>query len=155
MSDPADRPNVITYPPLVYLAVLVIGLVLDWVWPLRLSLPTWARWGGVAAMLAAVAFGGLGRFGFARARTNANPMQPATALVTSGAFRWSRNPMYVGMTALLVGIALWSQNAWVLILLVPALAVMHWGVVLREERYLVRKFGAEYDAYRARVRRYF
>ena len=58
------------------------------------------------------------------------------------------------MTALLVGFSLATRMAWALILLAPVLAIMHWGVVLREERYLTRKFGAEYEAYRAQVRRY-
>ena len=154
MADPIDRPNVLAPPPLIYLAVLVLAFVLDAVLPLRLSLPPVVRWSGTAVMLVAVVLGGVGRFAFARVRTSANPMQPATTLVTSGAYRWSRNPMYVGMTALLVGFALTTRMAWVLILLVPALTVMHWGVVLREERYLTGKFGAEYETYRARVRRY-
>ena len=152
--DPNDRPGVVALPPLIYLAALILAFALDFVFPLRPSLPPVVRGVGVGLMVVAVALGGLARAQFVRARTNVNPMQAATSLVTRGAFRWSRNPMYLGMTGLLVGFALATRMAWALILLVPVLGIMHWGVVLREERYLARKFGAEYEAYRSRVRRY-
>lgn len=152
--ESSDRPGVVALPPLLYLAGVIAAVVLDAVFPLRLSLPPVVRWVGAGLALVAVAFGGFARVSFARARTSANPTQPATALVTSGAFRWSRNPMYVGMTALVIGAAFIARSAWFLIALVPVLAIMHWGVVLREERYLVRRFGGDYEAYRSRVRRY-
>jgi protein-S-isoprenylcysteine O-methyltransferase Ste14 len=150
----ADRPGVIALPPLIYLAALIAGVLLQRVLPLTLPVPTAARWAGGALIAAGVALGIAGRAAFARAGTNANPMEPATALVTSGLYQRTRNPMYVGMTLLLVGLALAVRSGWLLVVLAPVLAVMHWGVVRREERYLARKFGAEYEAYRARVRRY-
>jgi protein-S-isoprenylcysteine O-methyltransferase Ste14 len=152
--DPNDRPNVVALPPLIYLVGLIAAFVLNAIFPLTLTLPPTVRWAGVGLMVAAIALAVAARRAFVRAGTNVNPMQPSTALVASGPFRWSRNPMYVGMTTLLVGFALTTRMTWALILLVPVLAIMHWGVVLREERYLARKFGVEYDVYRAAVRRY-
>ncbi len=154
MADPADRPNVIALPPLVYVAALIAGYVLQALFPLTMPLPSLVRWTGAGVILVSLAFGVPGRAAFARAGTEANPFRPSTTLVTSGPYRFSRNPMYVGMTGLLVGLALITRIGWLLILLVPVLGVMHWGVVRREERYLGRKFGPEYEAYRSRVRRY-
>jgi len=119
-----------------------------------MPLPSLVRWTGAGVILVSLAFGVPGRAAFARAGTEVNPFRPSTALVTSGPYRFSRNPMYVGVTGLLVGLALITRIGWLLILLVPVLGVMHRGVVRREERYLGRKFGSEYDAYRSRVRRY-
>ena len=154
MTDPSDKPNVVALPPRIYLAALVGTFVMNALLPLRLPVGTLVGWAGGGLMVAAVGLAITARRAFARAGTNVNPMQPATAIVASGPYRWTRNPMYAGMTALLVGFSLATRMAWALILLAPVLAIMHWGVVLREERYLTRKFGAEYEAYRAQVRRY-
>jgi len=153
-TDPADRPGVIGLPPLIYLVALVVALVVNAIVPLRLSVPTVLRWLGGVLMVGAIALAMVARTTFTRAGTNVNPAEPALKVVTWGPFGWTRNPMYLSLTILTIGFALCTRIAWVLIVLVPVLPLMHWGVVLREERYLSRKFGAEYDAYRARVRRY-
>jgi protein-S-isoprenylcysteine O-methyltransferase Ste14 len=89
-----------------------------------------------------------------RAGTNIRPDQPTLALVTDGAFRFSRNPLYLAAAGLYVGVALLVHALWPLVLLIPMLAVLQWGVVAREERYLEAKFGDAYRAYKARVRRW-
>ena len=155
MDEAADRPGVIAPPPLIYLAALVVGMVAQMLQPLILPVPPVARWLGGALALAAVAVGVTARNAFASAGTSVNPYQPATSLVTAGPFRFSRNPICVGMTTLYAGGLLMMRNGWMLILLPILLVLMHLGVVLREERYLGKKFGADYAAYRAKVRRYF
>jgi protein-S-isoprenylcysteine O-methyltransferase Ste14 len=155
MTDRADRPDVIAPPPLIYLAALIGGIALHWLIPLALPIPVAARWAGAALLVSGFALGATGRREFAKAGTHVNPMKPTTVLVRSRPFTISRNPMYVAMGVAFTGIALLTRVAWLLILLPPVLALMHWGVVRREERYLAHKFGAEYEAYRARVRRYF
>lgn len=92
--------------------------------------------------------------GFARQKTTIIPDKPANALVLDGPFRFTRNPLYLAMALLTVGAALWLNTWWVLILLVPAVALIDRYVIAREEAYLRRRFGAEYDAYTARVRRW-
>jgi len=74
--------------------------------------------------------------------------------VVTGPFRLSRNPLYLALTLMYVGLALLANALWVLVLLMPLLFMVHFGVVRREERYLERKFGDAYRAYRSRVRRY-
>jgi protein-S-isoprenylcysteine O-methyltransferase Ste14 len=154
MTDPTDRPGVLVLPPLLYLAALVTALVLQWFVPITLPLPLLVRCMGGILLVAGVAFGGAGRRAFTKAGTNVNPMQPATVIVSSGAYRVSRNPMYVGMAVALFGLAILTRIGWLLVVLLPVLVTMHWGVIRREERYLERKFGAEYLAFRSRVRRY-
>lgn len=149
-----DRPGVIALPPLIYLVTIVLAFVLALLIPLRLSIPVVIRWVAGIIVVAGMGVAVVGRRAFERAGTNVNPMEPSTKLVLSGPYRFTRNPMYVGMAIATVALAVATVNGWLLILLVPTWAVMHWGVILREERYLTRKFGAEYEAYRRRVRRY-
>jgi len=89
-----------------------------------------------------------------RAGTNIRPDQPTLAVVSDGPFRFTRNPLYLALTGLYVGITLLADALWPLLLLVPVLVVLQWGVVAREERYLEAKFGEPYRAYKARVRRW-
>ena len=86
--------------------------------------------------------------------TNVNPMQPTLAVVTTDIFAHVRNPMYEGGTFLLIGLALIFGSDWMLILLAPMLLLLHFGVVLREECYLNRKFGDAYRHYTNEVPRY-
>ena len=154
MTESADRPGIVAPPPLLYLGALAAAFLLRWFWPL----PFWGRevavWVGIALVLVGLAIGVWGRQTMVRAGTNVDPRRPATAVVTSGPFRFSRNPLYVGLTLIYLGITTALDTAWGLVLVVPLLVVMHQGVVRREERYLERKFGDGYRQYRAAVRRY-
>ena len=149
-----DHPGVIALPPLIYLAAILVGALLHWVLPFTIPVPTPGRWIAAAVIAACVAYASWARVTFTRAGTNVNPTQPALVLVEAGPFRSSRNPMYVAMAIALFALGFATRVGWYFVLLAPVLALMHWGVVLREERYLSRKFGAPYDAYRQRVRRY-
>jgi protein-S-isoprenylcysteine O-methyltransferase Ste14 len=91
---------------------------------------------------------------FRRIGTNVNPFRPTSALATSGVFTWTRNPMYVGANLVLFGIAIGFAVDWVLLLLVVNLPLIHYGIILREERYLEQKFGDEYHRYKTKVPRY-
>ena len=91
---------------------------------------------------------------FRRARTSFSTFAPATHLVTRGSYRLSRNPGYVALSLLYLGIGVAADNLWIVAGLVPILIVMHYGVILREEQYLERAFGEEYLQYKASVRRW-
>ena len=92
--------------------------------------------------------------GFHAAGTHVEPWKPANALVTDGIFVWLRNPMYVGLTLFLVALSLALASDWILVMTIGFVLVIHFGVVLREERYLEAKFGDAYRQYKARVPRY-
>src|SRR4029077_9806432 len=91
---------------------------------------------------------------FRRIGTNTRPSQPTLALATTGIFTWTRNPMYVGGSLALLGIAIGFALDWVILLLAASLPLVHYGIILREERYLERKFGDEYRRYKTKVPRY-
>ena len=156
MNEPksTDNPGVVAFPGTLYAAAFAIAYGLNLKWPLEVLPQPAARWIGMAlcAIGAALILWGIATM--RRARTNIYPGLPATALVSDGPFRFTRNPLYVALTILFAGLALEVDMAWGFIVLVPLLLVMHYGVIRREERYLEGKFGEAYRAYRARVRRY-
>ena len=149
-----DTASVIARPPLIYLTALVIGLVLRALAPtpflphgvgyvlgaILIVIAVWLLFWGVRVMRGA--------------GTSEKTDVPTTALVTTGPFQFSRNPLSVSLTLLSLGIALAAQSLWALALLIVVLAVMQRGVIDREERYLERKFGADYLRYKERVRRW-
>jgi protein-S-isoprenylcysteine O-methyltransferase Ste14 len=109
---------------------------------------------GVAFLLLPSVLGFAAFRAMRRARTSVNPYRPTTVLLTEGPFRVSRNPMYLGMAVQYVGLALLFNSLWAMVLLPLALVIVHLSVIKREERYLERKFGEEYRAYKAKVRRW-
>jgi protein-S-isoprenylcysteine O-methyltransferase Ste14 len=154
----SDTPGVIAPPPLIALATILIGLAIDWLFPayaLTVLAGRTTRWtvGGVL-IAAGGALAWAAERQFKRAGTNVPPWKPALRLATGGIYRWMRNPMYVGLGLLVAGIAIALASDWTLVMLVPAALVLHFGVVLREERYLAAKFGEDYLDYKARVPRY-
>jgi protein-S-isoprenylcysteine O-methyltransferase Ste14 len=151
----ADHPGVVVMPPFLYLGVFLVAVAVQWLVPLRIF-PTAAVAVtlGLTLAVVAIAVARWGRRTMTAAGTNVRPTRPATTIVTAGPFRFSRNPLYVALTLLYVGLTTAVNTWWGVVLLVPLLTTMHFGVVLREERYLERKFGESYRAYRSRVRRY-
>ena len=91
---------------------------------------------------------------FRKVSTSFSTFEPATHLVTRGPYRLSRNPGYLALSLLYVGIGVAADNLWIVAGLVPILIVMHYGVIFREEQYLERAFGEEYLQYKASVRRW-
>lgn len=154
-AAPVDSPGVVVFPPLLYAGTLLLGVLMHFLVPLPVALPSLAaRVLGVAVLAASAFLARRAEAAMRRAGTNVRPDKPTTALATDGPFRYSRNPLYLATTGLYVGVALLIPAIWPLLLLMPLLFVLHWGVIAREERYLGAKFGAPYDAYRARVRRW-
>ncbi len=155
-SDAATvRP--ITRPPLLFLGCLILGFVLDRVLPLpfRLSqtaLVCWVAGGGLVAL--GVAMFAVGVRNFSRASTPVPSTQPVRALVITGVHGVSRNPIYVGMFLLYVGIGLVALSPWMLVLTLSIVIIMRYGVVAREEAYLERRFGDAYRDYKTHVRRW-
>src|ERR1041384_5522854 len=144
-----DIPGVIALPPLLYAIPWLVSVGLHALYPVHVLANRPARViGGVGTALA-IALALWGGRTMHRAETDPNPFHPATALVVDGPFRWSRNPLYVSLTLFYVGLTLLVNALWPLVLLPAILVVVQKGVVEREERYLERKFGARYQAYRA------
>lgn len=149
-----DRPAVIAHPPVLFGGALLTGAALDWLIPLPMLVPAAGRAPGIALIVVGLALAGWCVRLFRRAGTSLPTHRAATALVTDGPYRLSRNPIYVALTTLSIGVALWSNSAWMLGLLIPTFVLLNIGVIGPEERYLEAKFGDAYRGYRARVRRW-
>ncbi len=153
-ADAPDNADAIALPPLIYGAALAIGLVLHGIYPIAFLRQRLAVWVGVALIGVSIVIVGSALRAMARAKTPFDIRKPTTAVVTDGAFRYSRNPMYVSLTLLYLGIASLVNTLWLVLLLVPLMVVIQRGVVRREERYLEGKFGQDYGQYKRQVRRW-
>lgn len=160
MSDADSQPpapasaGVKTPPPLIYAGFFLVGAALHWAWPWPLLFPN-SMILGLVTVLAGFALVVFCAMAFRRAGTPLRPDLPTEALIEAGLYRFSRNPIYIGLTVIYLGAALAVASWWPLLLLPVLLALMNYGVILREERYLAAKFGDAYHEYRRRVRRWF
>lgn len=152
--DPTDNAGVLAPAPVFFGAAVAIGFLLEWLFPTWLLTFSYSAAVGFFLIAASVVLVVFAVLPLVRARTAFDARRPTTSIVTGGAFSFSRNPTYLALAALQVGLGLLSQSLWIIITAVAAVAITHWGVVLREERYLERKFGKEYRSYAARVRRW-
>lgn len=152
--QPKDSPGVIAFPPLLFLISLAIGVGIYFIHPAPLSprLPLRILGGAFAAIAGSVAL--LARAQMVKAGTNVNPSLPATAIVSGGPYRFTRNPMYLSLCLLHLGIGLLLCDAAPSLMALALAAVLNWGVIIREELYLERKFGTVYSDYRRQVRRW-
>ena len=152
----SDTPGVIAPPPLIYLSGLLVALLIElsWrrtytglPWELRLGLVAVLGSAGLSLVVSAIHC-------FHKAKTNARPWLPTTALVTDGVYAFTRNPMYVAMTCFYLTAALLADSLPALALLPLVLLTIRYGVIAREERYLLAKFGDSYRDYMQKVARW-
>ncbi len=148
------RERRIAPPAFIYLIALAIGLLVHWLYPIQVLPTPFAI--GIGLLLIAVAGPiALSTFrAYSRAKTTFLFSEPTSAIVTDGPYRFSRNPGYISLTLLFGGIGFLVNSLWVLLMLVPAVIVIHFGIIKREERYLEVKFGDEYREYKTTVRRW-
>jgi len=149
-----ENPSGAVHPSVLLLLWAVLGVGLGLLRPLHL--PAWPGLGLVGKLLA---LGGAllvvwSFLEFRRNRTTLEHKRASTALVTRGPYRISRHPIYLGLVAILFGIAIRNDNAWLALLAVGFAVAVHYFTILREEAYLEREFGDDYRAYRASVRRW-
>lgn len=150
-----DNPGVIVMPPILFLGALGLSYIFDWLWPVALLSTFLQLLGGAVLIVPGLVFMTNALRGFSAAGTNAPPNKPATALVTSGIYGFSRNPIYLGMIFLYLGLGTMGDNLYAVFLLAPVLLILRYGVIGREETYLEGKFGQDYLDYKAAVKRWF
>lgn len=144
-------------PPLVLVAVFAVGIALATVYVPLVAVPIPGhKYAAAALVLAGLLLALIGVLQFRRARTTVNPMSPAktSALVSSGIYRWSRNPMYLGMVLLLLGVAAWGSTLAGYLLVLAFCWFLTRFQILPEERALLAAFGQEFAQYMVRVRRW-
>jgi len=149
-----DSPGVIMLPPVLYIGTSLFGVGLHFFKPVQLSSYVWVRIAGGALALSSGLMAQWAARTMKRAGTNILPTRPTLSIVTEGPFRFTRNPLYVTNALFYVGLTLVFNLVWPLVLLIPMLVTIDWGIVRREERYLEAKFGEAYLVYKARVRRW-
>lgn len=155
-SGKPDSPNVNLFPPIIFVICLAAGIVVQfWLRSGPLIVPRAAAlYAGIAVAVAGLLFQGLGLMGFKRRGVDVRTNRPASSLVTGDAHRFSRNPMYVGFVVILAGIGIAADSLPMLLAAIPMFLYLDWLVIPREERYLSRAFGEDYEAYCRTVRRW-
>lgn len=154
IMSPEDHADVIAWPPLIFGLHVVAGGIAHWLWPVPL-MPDWpARLAGAVLVISSGSLATWAKRAMERAGTTIKPDLPTTALVADGPFRLTRNPMYLSLCLLHLGIALFINGLLPVLCLLPLALTLHFGVIRREERYLATKFGEPYLAYQRRVRRW-
>jgi len=155
MALSVDRPQILVLPPILVGGTLLIGVLIHyWIWPVT-PLPLLpARLLGLTVFVSAGILAHSAHQAMTRAGTNIFPNLPTLALVTDGPFRRTRNPLYIAALGVYFGVALWVDGLVPLLATPGVFALLHWAIVLPEERYLEGKFGTPYRAYRAQVPRW-
>lgn len=149
-----DSPGIIVPPPFLFSVALAGGVLFDgnvWQWQHVMHASQWA---GAGVALSGFALIGLTLALFRRFRTRPEPWEPDNALIETGPYRLSRNPMYLGMAVASAGIALFFESVVALFLITVVVVLIDRLVIAREEAYLQRRFGSEFEAYRHRARRW-
>ncbi len=151
-----DHPNINRYvhPPIVALFYLLIAYLLGWLVQIPFEAPGPLRIVGFALACIGFLFG-VGAFvEFSRARTTVDPHGSVTQVVTTGIYRFTRNPIYMGFLLIIIGLPLNSGFYWGILLAPFFIITMNRLVIEKEEAYLEKKFGETYTGYKSRVRRW-
>lgn len=141
--------------PVFFFGLLFLGLLLNGVFPIKF-LPTLpGQIAGIVMVVLGLLIGGSAIAVMRRAHTSPDPRKPTVALVEEGVFRYTRNPLYLSMFVIFLGIALFSNALWLILFFPVLFFAIERGIVKAEESYLRRKFGETYLQYEKRVRRWF
>lgn len=141
-------------PPAIFALLIFVGAGLDYIWPVGLGVPDSIEVVGIAITLFGLAVAILVSGTFKRESTAIEPWKPTTKIVTTGFYAWSRNPIYFGFCLFNIGIGISSDSFWIFISFIPGAILVYLIAIAKEEAYLEEKFGAEYIAYKSKVRRW-
>ena len=132
----SDNAGVIMIPPIVYLIGILLGLLIHYYYSIGFLPELVSVWFGVVLIMVSIPIALFAVLAFKRVETPLDVRKPTTAIVTDGIYRLSRNPMYVSLALVYLGIACWVNSLWILVLMVPVLVVVDQGIIKREEWYL-------------------
>jgi protein-S-isoprenylcysteine O-methyltransferase Ste14 len=155
MDNTHEHARVIVNPFLIYIILGLVAIGLQAILPLPFLAASLARPLGVVILIINMVIGLPAVRSMFAARTSPNPSRPTTALVFSGPYRFTRNPMYIGLTMIYAGLAIFFQLTWGLVLLPGVVWLITRWVIVPEETYLENRFGAQYVSYKSRVGRWF
>ncbi|MGE5463408.1 MAG: methyltransferase family protein [Syntrophothermus sp.] len=154
MNTNTDHSNITIDAPVLLAVAIVLTVLVQWLVPLPFLSGLPSRVLGAILFLGGFALGMPAFRGMLHAKTSPNPHRPSTALVRDATYRFTRNPMYLGMLISYSGLFIFLQNPWFLLFLPILVWLFTFLVIIPEERYLEEKFGSEYLEYKSRVRRW-
>jgi len=140
--------------PILTMIHVTMAILLGWLAPLPIPAPAFMRWLGLGLAALGFILGVLALIEFRRAHTTSDPKKPAQTIVTTGIYRYTRNPIYLGFVLMLIGLPLNMGIYWGFLLVLPLITFMNNMVIKHEEAYLEKKFKAQYAEYASRVRRW-
>ncbi len=141
-------------PPAIFVLLIIAGWGIHNIFPLPIGVPLSFRPLGIAICLFGMAVAILVNGTFKRKGTAIEPWKPTTSIITTGFYRWSRNPIYAGFCVFNIGIGIAINNLWIILSAIPGAILVYYIAIEKEERYLEEKFGKEYLDYKAKVRRW-
>ena len=152
----SDNPDVIAFPPFIWLVNAAISVLVHF-FLIRLPIMNYRAClvCGIVLVILAPTLAWSALVAMKTAGTNVNPAKPALTIVRGGPFRFTRNPMYLALCLLQVALGFFLNDWITLVFVVPLALMFHYGVILREERYLAAKFGEPYLELKREVRRWF
>jgi len=153
-SQDKKGPGVRFPPPAIFASCILLAAGLHSLWPVHLGIPESVRMLGYVLTLLGVVVAILVATSFRRLGTAIEPWKPTTAIVTTGFYAWSRNPIYAGFCLIAIGVGIASNSLWIVVSFLPAAFFLYHIAIVKEEAYLEEKFGKEYLDYKAKVRRW-
>ena len=142
---------------LLVLSLIILGLAgvgMHYITPLSMGLPSWSFYLGIGVIvLTIISIGAMFGF-FKKHETEIEPWKTTSTIITSGPYKFSRNPIYVLACGVPIGLGLAFNSYWALFAFIPALIIVYYTAVKKEEKYLEAKFGQTYMDYKAKVRRW-
>ena len=152
--DDKHGPAIHLHPPIIYAISILSGIGLNNFWPLAMPYGLQNRNYGITLIVIALLLATWSLYEFYKADTDVRPDKPDSALLTSGPYRLTRNPLYIVLTLAQLTVSIWLNNLWIVLLVIPSVIVISRYAIAREERYLETLFGQPYMDYKKRVRRW-
>jgi protein-S-isoprenylcysteine O-methyltransferase Ste14 len=154
MTESKNNAGIRIPAPTLTIIHIIMAVLLGWLAPLPIPAPIFMRWLGLGLAALGFVLGVLALIEFRRGRTTADPRKPTQKFVTSGIYRYTRNPIYLGFVFMLIGLPLDMGIYWGIILVWPLITFMNNLIIKHEEAYLEKKFEEQYVDYKSRVRRW-
>jgi protein-S-isoprenylcysteine O-methyltransferase Ste14 len=154
MTESKDHAGIRIPAPTLTIIHIVMAILLEWRAPLPIPAPMFVKWFGLGLTAIGFVLGALALIEFRRTRTTSDPKKPTQNFVTSGIYRYTRNPTYLGFVLMLIGLPLNMGNYWGIILVLPLITFINNMVIKHEEAYLEKKFKEQFISYKSHVRRW-
>lgn len=141
-------------PPLIFLILMIAAYGVHYIWPISLPSSLILKFIGVKLIILGFCIIIIAATSFKRVETSIEPWKPTTAIISTGIFAYSRNPIYVAFCLITIGIGVVLNNVWMVLCTAPSALLVYYVAIKKEEAYLEQKFGEEYVQYKNKVRRW-